>query len=382
LTGAYEVKAFQTSPGKMVAVFMDITNRKKAEEELRESERKLREAQEMAHLGYWYWDVKTGVVEWSEEVYKIFRLNPKEFTPQIDSILALSPWPEENQRDKELINRAIESHEPGFYEQKFLRPDRSIGYYSSTFQGNYNEKGELITIVGAVMDITERKLAEESLAIQKRIGDIFLTIPDDEMYNEVLNVILEKIESPFGVFGFIDENGANVVPTMTRQIWDKCEVPEKSIVFPRDTWGDSSWPTAIREKRIICSNDYSANTPEGHIKIRRHISLPIIFQNEVIGLFQVANKETDYTETDINLLKKIAGYVAPVLNARLLRQRIVEEIRKLNEELELKVIDRTKELENKNTELSRMNRLFVGRELRMVELKQEIKELEDKLKSK
>jgi PAS domain S-box-containing protein len=137
-----------------------IQNREQA---LHESERRLSEAQKMAQLGHWIWDVRTGNVEWSEEVFKIFHLDPKEFTPHIDSILALSPWPEDHERDRELIRKAMETNEKGAYEQRFLRPDGSIGYYHSTFQGKYDDGGNLISIVGTVQDITERKRAEEEI---------------------------------------------------------------------------------------------------------------------------------------------------------------------------------------------------------------------------
>ena len=163
IRGAYEVQAFQIQPGMMAASFFDITERKRSEEALQRSEKRLRESQEMAHLGFWSWDIKTGVVEWSEELYQIFGRNPKEFSPTIDSVLALSPWPEESQRGEELIRKATGSRGKGTFVQRFLRPDSSIGYYLSTYEGRYDDKGDLVSIIGTALDITDRKLAEEAL---------------------------------------------------------------------------------------------------------------------------------------------------------------------------------------------------------------------------
>ncbi|MBI4876451.1 MAG: PAS domain S-box protein [Acidobacteria bacterium] len=192
-------------------------------------------------------------------------------------------------------------------------------------------------LIGAYFQVRqhlmERLRAEKALALQVRIAAIFLTVPDDETFNEVLKVILDVMHSPFGVFGYLDEAGALVVPTMTRQIWDKCQVSEKTIRFPRETWGDSSWPRAIREKRAIFSNEPSTVVPEGHGGVHRHNSLPIELQGEVIGLFQVANKKTDYTEADIRTLESIARNVAPILNARLQHKRAEDALRESEENL-------------------------------------------------
>ncbi len=200
-------------------------------------------------------------------------------------------------------------------------------------RGLKDENGRVTGALSSARDITEEKRAEEALALQKRISEIFLTIPGEEMYHEVLKIILEVMESPFGVFGYIDKDGSFMVPSMTRHIWDECQVPQKSIIFRRETWGDSSWPRAIREKKPNYSNELSAKIPEGHVPIQRHISLPILYRGEVIGLFQVANKETDYAEADVRSLGTIAAYVAPILSARLERLRHEQELQAKNDEL-------------------------------------------------
>jgi PAS domain S-box-containing protein len=343
-----------------LALLQDVTNdigfavdaietrneRIKASEILKENEKQLREAQDLAHLGYWKWDVKTGQVEWSDEVYNIFRLDKDNFTPHIDSILALSPWPEDNSRGKELIKRAMETRKPGFYEQKFLRPDKSIGYYSSTFQGNFNEEGELISIIGTIMDITERKKAE--IALQESefffresqkaasIGSYKLNIQTGYWESsEVLNLI----------FG-IDENYNKNIDGWLELIY----------LEDRELMNNYFYQEVIGRKTPFDKEYRIKRKSDGEVRW-------------VLGLGKLETDNEGY-------LKFMIGTIQDITE----RKEVQIQINKLNEELEQRVIERTKELEDKNAELIRMNKLFVGRELRMVELKEKIKELQSKLK--
>lgn len=151
-----------------------LTAQNQAQAEIVEEKRKLKEAERIAHIGFWYWDVETGDVDWSDEVYQLFGLSPKTYTPNIKSILEKSPWPEEQNRGQELIERCYRSRQPGTYDQKFLRPDHSVGYYSSTYQGVYDDNGKLTAIVGSVIDTTERTLRDQALReSEKRFRTLF-----------------------------------------------------------------------------------------------------------------------------------------------------------------------------------------------------------------
>jgi PAS domain S-box-containing protein len=192
-----------------------------------------------------------------------------------------------------------------------------------------NKAGEVTASITMVEDITKRKRAEDALrnserekTILNQIANIFLTIPDEAMYGEVLTVVLQVMKSKFGVFGYIGETGDLIIPSMTREIWNECQVSDKSIVFPSDSWGNSLWGRAIREKKAFCT-DGPFRTPEGHIHIDHFLCVPIIYGQETIGLISVANKEGGYTEEDKDLLERIVRKVSPILRARL--QRNIEE---------------------------------------------------------
>jgi len=307
-------------------VAWEITKRKRAEQELRVSERNLKAAQKIARVGYWDWDVVTGNLTWSDETYRIYGFEPQEFVPTYEKFLSIL-HPEDHERVQKQVDAALSGEAEYNVDFRFVLPDGKIGWIYCNAEVTRDEQGKPLRFFGTQIAITERKRAAEALATQARIVTIFATVPDDEMFNEVLKVILDVMHSPFGVFGYIDEDGASVIPTMTRQVWDKCQILGKTIRFPRETWGDSTWARALREKRIIYSNEPSVNIPEGHVSIQRHISMPILFQGEAIGLLQVANKETDYTEADLRTLEAIASQVSPLLSARLRREWVEEVLR-------------------------------------------------------
>ncbi len=79
------IEGAEGEPAFAVGVVEDITERKEAEEKLRKSEARLAEAQRIAHLGNWEWDVKTGEVFWSDDTFRIYDYDPKEVEPTVDS---------------------------------------------------------------------------------------------------------------------------------------------------------------------------------------------------------------------------------------------------------------------------------------------------------
>jgi two-component system cell cycle sensor histidine kinase/response regulator CckA len=161
----------------------------------------------------------------------------------------------------------------------------------------------------------ERERHEQEMDIRNRINYIILTISDDRMFGEVLSVVLKVMESPLGLFGYINENGYLICPSMTRDVWEKCDVPDKDIVLPPEQWG-GIWGRAMIEQKTLYANK-PFKVPEGHLPINKALDVPLVYQGALIGNLLVANKEMDYNKGDIQLLETIAGHLAPLLAAKL-----------------------------------------------------------------
>jgi PAS domain S-box-containing protein len=303
-----------------VGISRDITERKRAEKKFRETRDYLEKLINYANSPIIVWDPKFKITRFNQAFEHLTGYRADEVIGQELNILFPEASMEESLRK---IKCTLSGEFWETVEIPIISRDRDIRIVLWNSANIYDEDGTtLLATVAQGHDITERKMVEEALLISKReldarnrISETFLTIPDEKIYSEVLKLILNAMKSKYGIFGYINEQGILIIPSITGDIWDMCQVTDKTIEFPPETW-TGIWGRALREKKILYANEGSS-VPVGHVPVVKVLVVPIIFHGKVIGLIEVANKETDYDEKDKKFIENIANHIAPILNARL-----------------------------------------------------------------
>ena len=144
-----------------IAVMNDVTERKRAEEALRESEAELREAQRVAHVGSWQWITQTDTFTCSEEFCRIAGRDPKESHHYKDGqqIFAPESWA----RLEPAIERTLRTGIPIDLDLEIVRPDAARRWVAVRGEAIVDAAGEIVGLRGTVHDITERKRTETVL---------------------------------------------------------------------------------------------------------------------------------------------------------------------------------------------------------------------------
>ena len=174
----------------LCAISRDITESKQAEEAVRRSEARLAEAQRLARLGGWEWDVQTDEISWSDEVYRIYGLAPQSVVPSLRRFMEVV-HPDDRRLIEGVIDGALNAQRPYDLEHRIIRPDGEVRWVHRRAEVVRGEGGEPLRMVGTVHDITERKALEERLEHQA-FHDLLTDLPNRRLFVERLGQALRR----------------------------------------------------------------------------------------------------------------------------------------------------------------------------------------------
>ncbi len=176
----------------------DITEIKKAQSSLAKSESRLSIAQEIAHIGYWEYDLTSMELIWSKGLYKIFGLAQDEIKADLKLFMDMI-HPEDKNLLKEVENKFMEIREETTFYYRIIKPDGGIRYLYSIIKTD-SENNKVKKIFGTVQDVTEQKLSENNLIKAKEDAE-----ESNRLKSSFLANMSHELRTPLtGILGFSD----------------------------------------------------------------------------------------------------------------------------------------------------------------------------------
>ncbi len=327
----------------VVFALQDITERKRAEEELQMSESRLNEAQRIAHIGSWELNLINNVLTWSDEIFRIFEIDPDKFGATYEAFLdTIHP------DDREAVNFAytnsLTTKTPYAIDHRLLFSDGRIKYVHEQCETFYDGDNPIRSI-GTVQDITERKLAEEALHRLNRelraISDcnqVLMRAEDEQtLLNDICCIVCDEAGYRMVWVGYAEHDEAKLVRPVA---W--AGVEEGYLAAANITWADTErgrGPTgaAIRTGESACIQDFTTDpkaAPWREAALQRgyrsSIALPLKDENaHTFGALNIYSREPNaFTPDETRLMEELAGDLAfglTVLRARTELKRAEQE---------------------------------------------------------
>ena len=188
----------------------EITERQRAEEALQRSEAYLAEGQRLTHTGSGSWNVVTGEVFWSQETYRIYGVDPGQTQPSYDVFFGIV-HPEGRLFLEQAFARVVRDRSDYELEFRIIHPDGRVRHIHSVGHPVFDEAGHVTEVVGTVVDVTERKRAEE--ALQKAQAELAHVTRVMTM-GELVAAIAHEVNQPLGA---IVTNGQACLRLLARE---------------------------------------------------------------------------------------------------------------------------------------------------------------------
>ena len=287
----------------------DVTDRKRTLEALREAEAKYRSLVEESLVGVY-------VIRENRFLYvnprfaEMFGYTQDELISQVHVVDTI--FEEDRETVRENIRRRMEDEVQSLH-YTFRAIKKSGELMDIEVLGSRTTYDGVPAVIGSALDITERKRSEEAIKLNEARMKALLqlsqmtTAPLQELANFALSEGIKLTQSEIGYIAFANEDEtALMMFEWSESARQQCQIPDKPVIYPvKDT---GLWGEALRQRKPMITNDYSApniykkGLPEGHVKLIRHMNIPVIDEDRVVAVTGVANKKEDYDESDVRQL--------------------------------------------------------------------------------
>jgi PAS domain S-box-containing protein len=287
---------------KLFGTVQDVTEHKRAEEErqalsrdLQESKTRLEEAQRLAHIGYYEWNLRTGFVTWSDELYRIYGLVPKE-GPIDMAMVSQMIHPDDRERVFREADDVARTGVPATTEHRVVRPDGEV----RTVQGLGTVKRDAANVTyemfGTVQDITERKRAQEAL----QQSQFYLSEGQrlahmgSWAFNDSGHYWSDEL---YKIYGLDPKHG---VPTVEQYL---------ALIHPQDRPSIAKSIQLMREEHRAFDHIERIIRPDGQLRYLRAVAVPIVEQGVFKGF---VGTTMDVTEQELlaQELRREQAYLA------------------------------------------------------------------------
>ena len=277
----------------------DTDDRKKAEEKLRRSEASLLDAQRLSRTGSWTHDLSSGTVTISPETVRIWGIEPGDDAAVTDFFFARM-HPEDRLRVEQAYREAHVKKADFESEFRIVLPDGTIKNIHSVGHPIVSESGDIVEFVGAAIDITERKQAEQRLIVQHTVTQMLATAATlEEVTPKILQTVCELLFWDVGTLWSIDRE-AGVLRCV--EVWhdESVEVPQFEAICrraplscPGSGYRAGSGPVVSPHTFLMSFTD--TNFPRAPIAAREGLhaafGFPILLGADVLGVIEFFSHE-------------------------------------------------------------------------------------------
>lgn len=332
-----------------LGIIRDITARKHAEEALKHSESSLKEAQRIAHLGNWDLDLSRNALSWSDEIYRIFEIDPNEFGASYEAFLdAIHP------DDRETVNKAytesLKNKTPYAIEHRLLMKDGRLKYVNEQCETFYGADDQPLRSIGTMHDITERKLAD--LALQK-VNRALTTLSncntvlihaenEQHLLNDICRVVVEPAGYRMAWVGFAEHDEEKTVRPVAQYGYETGYLESAKITWSDTARGQGPTGTAIRTGVVQITQNLLTDprmAPWRDEALKRgyasSIALPLRNGGGTFGTLTLYAPEPDaFSADEVGLLCELAADLSYGITAMRVRTEREEVQAKLSRSIE------------------------------------------------